>query len=85
MAGCLGNCDHDGPVIPEKCLQWRAGRPYDLNNAVEVPSAKRRNRAITDCYEPGSTFKIIVGTAALEEGIVSPVIHDLIAVPAIWR
>ncbi|MGD0281998.1 MAG: penicillin-binding protein 2 [Dissulfurispiraceae bacterium] len=50
-----------------------ASRPtYDPNNAVEVPAAKRRNRAVTDCYEPGSTFKIIVGTAALEEGIVSP-------------
>ncbi len=50
-----------------------ASRPtYDLNNAAEVAPAKRRNRAVTDCYEPGSTFKIVVGTAALEEGIVNP-------------
>ncbi|MGO9014507.1 MAG: peptidoglycan D,D-transpeptidase FtsI family protein [Dissulfurispiraceae bacterium] len=50
-----------------------ASRPtYDLNNPSEVTAAKRRNRAVTDCYEPGSTFKIVVGTAALEEGIVNP-------------
>ncbi|HXW68787.1 MAG TPA: penicillin-binding protein 2, partial [Dissulfurispiraceae bacterium] len=45
---------------------------YDLNNPSEVTAAKRRNRAVTDCYEPGSTFKIVVGTAALEEGILNP-------------
>ena len=30
-----------------------------------------RNHCINDTYEPGSTFKIITGTAALEEGVVS--------------
>ncbi|MFO0752302.1 MAG: penicillin-binding protein 2 [Thermodesulfovibrionales bacterium] len=50
-----------------------ASRPhFDLNNPAGVTAAQRRNRSITDCYEPGSTFKIVVGTAALEEGLVSP-------------
>ncbi|MFZ6017069.1 MAG: peptidoglycan D,D-transpeptidase FtsI family protein [Nitrospirota bacterium] len=43
---------------------------YDPNSPMRVSGFERRNRAITDCYEPGSAFKIIVGTAALEEKIV---------------
>lgn len=31
-----------------------------------------RNRAVNDTYEPGSIFKIITATAAMEEGIVTP-------------
>ena len=30
-----------------------------------------RNKAISDTYEPGSTFKLVTASAALEEGIVS--------------
>ena len=31
----------------------------------------RRNKAVVDSYEPGSTFKTVVASAALEEGVVS--------------
>jgi cell division protein FtsI/penicillin-binding protein 2 len=30
----------------------------------------RRNRAVQDLYEPGSTFKIVTASAALEEGVI---------------
>jgi cell division protein FtsI (penicillin-binding protein 3) len=36
------------------------------------PHDHRRNRAITDPFEPGSTFKVILAAAALEEGVVTP-------------
>lgn len=45
-----------------------ANRPaYDLNNIAGAGKNAIRNRGITDIYEPGSTFKVIIGTAALEE------------------
>lgn len=45
-----------------------ANRPaYDGNKFLQATDNEKRNRAITDCYEPGSTFKLIVGAAALEE------------------
>ena len=33
---------------------------------------ERRNRAIQDLYEPGSTFKIVTASAALEEKVLGP-------------
>ncbi len=32
----------------------------------------RKNRAVTDLYEPGSTFKLVTASAAIEEGVISP-------------
>jgi len=50
-----------------------ANKPaYDLNKAGRAGDSERRNRAITDCYEPGSTFKIVIGAGALEEKITRP-------------
>jgi cell division protein FtsI (penicillin-binding protein 3) len=49
-----------------------ASRPsYDPNNPAEAKPQQRRNRAITDLYEPGSTFKIVTGAAALQEKAVT--------------
>ncbi len=50
-----------------------ANRPtFDPGELAAIDLAEVRNRAITDCYEPGSTFKIVVGIAALEEKVVTP-------------
>jgi cell division protein FtsI (penicillin-binding protein 3) len=45
---------------------------YDGNRFPKVPRENQRNRAVTDTYEPGSTFKIVTISAVLESGIVSP-------------
>ena len=62
-----------------------AGYPnYNLNSPFEVDEnlSKEeqtnqmqklwRNRAISDTYEPGSTFKLVTTSASLEEGITTP-------------
>jgi cell division protein FtsI/penicillin-binding protein 2 len=44
---------------------------FDLNYYNEADLASQRNIAVTDIFEPGSTFKIVVASAALEESIVT--------------
>ncbi len=45
---------------------------YNPNMAGKFRASARRNRAVTDMYEPGSTFKPFVLAGALEEGLVHP-------------
>ena len=40
---------------------------YDLNNFRTRPPDSVRNRAICDFFEPGSVFKVVTASAALEE------------------
>lgn len=50
-----------------------ASRPtYDLNEPSKYPIDARRNRAVTDFFEPGSVYKIVTASAALNEGKFSP-------------
>ncbi len=44
---------------------------FNPNAFADFPSMARRNRAIQDIYEPGSTFKLVTASAALEEGVVT--------------
>ncbi|HCC68856.1 MAG TPA: penicillin-binding protein [Nitrospiraceae bacterium] len=49
-----------------------ANRPtYDPNFPGQASPSARRNRAITDIYEPGSTLKAVLAAGALEEAVVS--------------
>ena len=49
-----------------------ANRPdFDPNRPGEFPAANRRNRAVTDTAEPGSTFKAVTVAGALNERLVS--------------
>lgn len=49
-----------------------ASRPsFDPNQVTVSEQASRRNRAVTDIFEPGSVFKIVTAAAALNEGKVT--------------
>jgi cell division protein FtsI (penicillin-binding protein 3) len=43
---------------------------FDPNKFSSYNIGKGKNKAITDCFDPGSTFKPFLAAAALEEGIV---------------
>jgi cell division protein FtsI (penicillin-binding protein 3) len=45
---------------------------YDANRSPQTALDRQRNRAVTDTYEPGSTFKLITVAGALSERLVSP-------------
>jgi cell division protein FtsI (penicillin-binding protein 3) len=45
---------------------------FNANRFGVTRADRRRNRAVTDTYEPGSTFKLVTVAAALEEGAVTP-------------
>jgi cell division protein FtsI/penicillin-binding protein 2 len=53
---------------------------FNPNDYSASPESARRNRAVQDLYEPGSTFKLVTAAAALEEGVIKPT--DVIDVSA---
>ena len=41
---------------------------FDLNNPNGYPLENQKNKVVTDQFEPGSTYKVVAATAALESG-----------------
>ncbi|MBA3347993.1 MAG: penicillin-binding protein 2 [Actinobacteria bacterium] len=58
---------HTGAV-----LAMATAPTFDANKFGTTIAARRRNRAITDTYEPGSTFKLVTVAGALSEKLVAP-------------
>ncbi len=57
------------PSTDELKQEWNSMSQADKNKAM---LSLWRNKAVTDTYEPGSTFKLITSSASLEEGITTP-------------
>ncbi len=61
---------HNGAI-----LGMASNPTFDLTN-LKLENAEAisnvRNRALTDLYEPGSTFKVLTMAAAINEGLVTP-------------
>jgi cell division protein FtsI (penicillin-binding protein 3) len=54
-------------------LGMGAWPPYDPNRYTQYePEIVNRNNALTDVYEPGSTFKVLVATIGLQTGAFTP-------------
>jgi cell division protein FtsI (penicillin-binding protein 3) len=50
-----------------------ANRPtFNPNNANEITSPRLKDHAVSDVFEPGSTFKLVTISAALEEKLTRP-------------
>jgi cell division protein FtsI/penicillin-binding protein 2 len=45
---------------------------FNPNLFRSAQEQNRRNRAVQDLYEPGSTFKIVTASAALEQKVITP-------------
>jgi cell division protein FtsI (penicillin-binding protein 3) len=45
---------------------------FNANRFPAVRGDRQRNRAVTDTYEPGSTFKVVTLAGVLETGLVTP-------------
>jgi len=58
---------HSGEV-----LAMATAPAYNANDVSVTPLQLLRNRAVTDTYEPGSTFKLVTVAGALSEGVVTP-------------
>jgi cell division protein FtsI (penicillin-binding protein 3) len=58
---------HSGEV-----LAMATAPTYNANDMAATPPQLQRNRAVTDTYEPGSTFKLVTVAGALSTGVVSP-------------
>src|SRR5687767_8880340 len=66
---------HTGEILA--MASWPTFNPNDYSASSD---SARRNRAVQDLYEPGSTFKLVTASAAIEERVIKP--HDVIDVSA---
>ena len=69
-ATCIVMNAKTGAVLAMSCAPSFDPNSPPRNDVVELMNGVK-NHAVTDVYEPGSTFKIITLAAAIEEGVVN--------------
>lgn len=78
LANAVAEFDADGAVgiildAKTSAIRAMASNPsYDLNAVQSSPPDHRRNRVVTDAFEPGSTMKSFVVAKGLKEKILQP-------------
>jgi cell division protein FtsI (penicillin-binding protein 3) len=55
-----------------KILAMASSPSFDPNQFIEYRARYWRNRAVSDCFEPGSLFKAFLAAAAIEEKVARP-------------
>lgn len=68
----LGGCAIVMDPVTGEILAMASVPTFDPNAYRRVPWEYRFNRAVQGVYEPGSTFKIVTASAALEEKVTRP-------------
>lgn len=53
-------------------LAMSSAPTFDLNRSGDFSPERRRNRAVTDAFEPGSTLKTFVIAGAMARGLIEP-------------
>lgn len=53
-------------------LAMASAPTFNANRYASSPASNRRNKAVTDTYEPGSTIKPLLVAGALEEKVITP-------------
>jgi len=76
MQGVKNSLAESGTVVAIKpstgeILAMSTYPNFNPNDPATYINSNMRNRAITDVYEPGSTFKVVTAAAAIEEKITS--------------
>ena len=74
QAGVLENRAAGGTVVildpsTGEIVAMASAPTFNPNVYGDSPETARRNRAVQDLYEPGSTFKIVTASAAIEERV----------------
>ena len=64
--------DRDGPAHAARCSRWPTGRRSTQTTPPPRPPSALEDRAVGFDYEPGSTFKVVAVSGALQQGLITP-------------